>query len=304
MYNMIVSKKKKIIIGVSVGVSVAVALIVIILCLVLLKPNQGKNLEIVDAGQQIFVQAEDAGEDYTYRFKFVQNDNETTFDSSTRTLDLTEKLWNGELKLGLQYKISVCYVDSAGVLSGDYSEEISYTFKLKLASPTISINGSVISWEEVRGADFYTIRYAVGNEILSVETDVTSFDLSQLPGGERTVFVTSGSKSSGLIESDSSNQITTVVNHSYQEFEYAYLDLKTFVLTIVASEKVGAVKIRDNLRNEYIADNLIYESSHAGWNIKIDVKGIYKTGTTLTVQPEEDEFNSFSGKATTVVNQA
>lgn len=301
---MIVSKKKKIIIGVSVGISVAVALIVIILCLVLLKPNQGKNLEIVDAGQQIFVQAEDAGEDYTYRFKFVQNDNETTFDSSTRTLDLTEKLWNGELKLGLQYKISVCYVDSAGVLSGDYSEEISYTFKLKLASPTISINGSVISWEEVRGADFYTIRYAVGNEILSVETDVTSFDLSKLPGGERTVFVTSGSKSSGLIESDSSNQITTVVNHSYQEFEYAYLDLKTFVLTIVASEKVGAVKIRDNLRNEYIADNLIYESSHAGWNIKIDVKGIYKTGTTLTVQPEEDEFNSFSGKATTVVNQA
>ena len=301
---MIVSKKKKIIIGVSVGVSVAVALIVIILCLVLLKPNQGKNLEIVDAGQQIFVQAEDAGEDYTYRFKFVQNDNETTFDSSTRTLDLTEKLWNGELKLGLQYKISVCYVDSAGVLSGDYSEEISYTFKLKLASPTISINGSVISWEEVRGADFYTIRYAVGNEILSVETDVTSFDLSKLPGGERTIFVTSGSKSSGLIESDSSNQITTVVNHSYQEFEYAYLDLKTFVLTIVASEKVGAVKIRDNLRNEYIADNLIYESSHAGWNIKIDVKGIYKTGTTLTVQPEEDEFNSFSGKATTVVNQA
>ena len=301
---MIVSKKKKIIIGVSVGISVAVALIVIILCLVLLKPNQGKNLEIVDAGQQIFVQAEDAGEDYTYRFKFVQNDNETTFDSSTRTLDLTEKLWNGELKLGLQYKISVCYVDSAGVLSGDYSEEISYTFKLKLASPTISINGSVLSWEEVRGADFYTIRYAVGNEILSVETDVTSFDLSKLPGGERTVFVTSGSKSSGLIESDSSNQITTVVNHSYQEFEYAYLDLKTFVLTIVASEKVGAVKIRDNLRNEYIADNLIYESSHAGWNIKIDVKGIYKTGTTLTVQPEEDEFNSFSGKATTVVNQA
>ncbi len=301
---MIVSKKKKIIIGVSVGISVAVALIVIILCLVLLKPNQGKNLEIVDAGQQIFVQAEDAGEDYTYRFKFVQNDNETTFDSSTRTLDLTEKLWNGELKLGLQYKISVCYVDSAGVLSGDYSEEISYTFKLKLASPTISINGSVLSWEEVRGADFYTIRYAVGNEILSVETDVTSFDLSKLPGGERTVFVTSGSKSSGLIESDSSNQITTVVNHSYQEFEYAYLDLKTFVLTIVASEKVGAVKIRDNLRNEYIADNLTYESSHAGWNIKIDVKGIYKTGTTLTVQPEEDEFNSFSGKATTVVNQA
>lgn len=301
---MIVSKKKKIIIGVSVGISVAVALIVIILCLVLLKPNQGKNLEIVDAGQQIFVQAEDAGEDYTYRFKFVQNDNETTFDSSTRTLDLTEKLWNGELKLGLQYKISVCYVDSAGVLSGDYSEEISYTFKLKLASPTISINGSVISWEEVRGADFYTIRYAVGNEILSIETDVTSFDLSKLPGGERTVFVTSGSKSNGLIESDSSNQITTVVNHSYQEFEYAYLDLKTFVLTIVASEKVGAVKIRDNLGNEYIADNLIYESSHAVWNIKIDVKGIYKTGTTLTVQPEEDEFNSFSGKATTVVNQA
>ncbi len=301
---MIVSKKKKIIIGVSVGISVAVALIVIILCLVLLKPNQGKNLEIVDAGQQIFVQAEDAGEDYTYRFKFVQNDNETTFDSSTRTLDLTEKLWNGELKLGLQYKISVCYVDSAGVLSGDYSEEISYTFKLKLASPTISINGSVISWEEVRGADFYTIRYAVGNEILSIETDVTSFDLSKLPGGERTVFVTSGSKSNGLIESDSSNQITTVVNHSYQEFEYAYLDLKTFVLTIVASEKVGAVKIRDNLGNEYIADNLIYESFHAVWNIKIDVKGIYKTGTTLTVQPEEDEFNSFSGKATTVVNQA
>lgn len=294
------SKKKKIIIGVSVGVSLAVIIAVIVLCLVLLRPSEGKNVSVILSGEQIFVQADEADEDYTYRFRFVSNGEERLYDSSSRTLDITEEFWQGNLRLGENYTISVCYVDSAGVLAGDYGEEIISSFALKLASPNVSLADGILTWDQVRGADYYTIYFSVGDELQSMTTQELSFELSALPGGERSVVVTSCSNNANHIESQPSTQFTATVIHEIPAFNSAFLNPTTCVLTIGSSEKVSAIRVMDNLGGSFLIEQLDYEYSNGSWLITANMQAIYQSGTTYTVQPEADEFNIYSSSPTRV----
>lgn len=300
LYNRIVSKKKKIIIGVSVGVSLAVIIAVIVLCLVLLRPSEGKNVSVILSGEQIFVQADEADEDYTYRFRFVSNGEERLYDSSSRTLDITEEFWQGNLRLGENYTISVCYVDSAGVLAGDYGEEIISSFALKLASPDVSLAEGILTWDQVRGADYYTIYFSVGDELQSMTTQELSFELSALPGGERSVVVTSCSNNANYIESQPSTQFTATVIHEIPAFNSAFLNPTTCVLTIESSEKVSAIRVMDNLGGSFLIEQLDYEYSNGTWLITANLQAIYQSGATYTVQPEADEFNLYSSSPTRV----
>ena len=300
LYNRIVSKKKKIIIGVSVGVSLAVIIAVIVLCLVLLRPSEGKNVSVILSGEQIFVQADEADEDYTYRFRFVSNGEERLYDSSSRTLDITEEFWQGNLRLGENYTISVCYVDSAGVLAGDFGQEIVSSFNLKLASPNASLTDGILAWDQVRGADYYTIYFSVGDELESMTTQELFFNLSALPGGERIVVVTSCSNDEHYIESEPSKQFTATVIHEIPAFDRAFLNPTTGVLTIESSEKVSAIRVMDNLGDSFLIEQLDYEYSNGSWLITANMQAIYQSGATYTVQPEADEFNIYTFSPTRV----
>ena len=293
LYNRIVSKKKKIIIGVSVGVSLAVIIAVIVLCLVLLRPSEGKNVSVILSGEQIFVQADEADEDYTYRFRFVSNGEERLYDSASRTLDITEEFWQGNLRLGENYTISVCYVDSAGVLAGDFGQEIVSSFNLKLASPDVSLADGILTWD-------HTIYFSLGDELESMTTQELFFNLSALPGGERSVVVTSCSNDEHYIESQPSTQFTASVLHQIPAFDRAFLNPTTGVLTIESSEKVSAIRVMDNLGDSFLIKQLAYEYSNGSWLITANMQAIYQSGTTYTVQPEADEFNIYTFSPTRV----
>lgn len=294
------SKKKKIIIGCSIASVAVIAVIVLVLCLVVFKPDPGRSVQVVLSGEQVYIQAQEAEDDYTYRFRFQQNGNEVFYDSASRTLDITDELWQGYIALGQPYNISVCYVDSAGVLSGNYGEAISYTFTLQLASPTLQLDGTTISWQAVRGADFYTIRYSLDDQIISLTTDLLSYDLSNLHGGVRSISVTSNSASANYRESVSSQPITATIHHELPAFQSASLNTQNLTLTITSSEYFSQALLTDDQGQEYLLSGLTCSRLGNTYVSSVVIRSVYSQGRTYFVRPVADSYNSFSGSATTV----
>ena len=304
MYNNIVSKKNKIIIIVSAISVVIIATVVLILCLIVFKPETGKKVNVLSVGDKIYVQADEAEDDCTYRFRFQNGDTEKFYDSNTRTLDITEQIWQGYIAVGQPYNISVCYIDSGGVLTGNYGESLSHTFVLKLSSPNVSLEGNQISWEAVRGAEFYTIYYPYGDQIISVTTDLLTYDLSDLHGGTRTVSVTSCSTNVNYRESESSNIITLLVEHELFEFVSSSLNQQTFELTIIGKEYFENAVLVDKDENEFILKNLDCKKSGSSYIVNVNVRAYFKPNTQYSVKPYAYEHNTFNGLPISVTIKA
>lgn len=300
MYNNIVSKKNKIIIIVSAISVVIIATVVLILCLIVFKPETGKKVNVLSVGDKIYVQADEAEDDCTYRFRFQNGETEKFYDSNARTLDITEQIWQGYIAVGQPYNISVCYIDSGGVLTGDYGEAISHTFSLKLSTPNVSLEGNQISWEAVRGAEFYTIYYPYGDKIISVTTDLLTFDLSTIHGGNRMVSVTSCSTNVNYRESEPSNIITLLVEHELFEFVSSSLNQQTFELTIIGKEYFENAVLTDKDGDEFILRDLNCSKSGSYYIASVNIRAYFNQNNQYFVKPLADEYNLFNGQAISV----
>ncbi len=298
------SKKNKILIIASVLLVAIVATTILVLCLVVFKPEDGKKVTVLSLGEKIYVQAEETNEDCSYRFKFKNGNVEKFYDSSTRTLDITEQIWQGYIAVGQPYDISVCYVDSGGVLTGDYGESISHTFSLQLGAPGVILNENQLSWEAVRGAEFYTIRYSYGDQIMSITTDLLTFDLTSLHGGTRTVSVFSCSSNVNYRESAPSNAFTLLVEHELPEFISSNLNTQTYVLTIIGKEYFENAILLDKDGNEFLLKDLDCKKTGSNYVSNINIRAYYKPNVSYFVKPLADIYNSFSGEAILVRTQA
>lgn len=302
MYNTTMSKinkKQKIIIISVVSALLVITAIILFLCLFVFKPKSAPSVEVILAGEQVFVKVDESEKDYAYRFRFQENNNEVCYDSSTSVLNITEELWQENLKIGVQYNISVCYIDSGGVLCGDYSQPIEYTFNIKLSSPVLSLNENILSWEEVRGADYYNVSYYFIDRTFNISTSTLQFDLTTIPGGKYNVNVTSCSNKENFQQSQES-QITVELNHNLMPFLSATINPQTFILTVDGNEYIPAIRLTDDVGNSYLLKDFSIEKSSNGWRYRIDVKAIYVSGRIYYVSPEPFEFNSYQGQTTKV----
>ncbi len=294
------SKKNKIIIIISALSLAVITAVVLVLCLIVFKPDVGKKVTVLNSGEKVYVQADEAEDDCTYRFRFVNGSVEKIYDSSTRTLDITEQIWQGYIAVGQPYKISVCYVDNGGVLTGDYGEEISHTFSLQLGAPNVSLDGNILSWDAVRGAEFYTLRYTYGDQVISVTTDLLTFDLTTLHGGTRSVSVSSCSSNVNYRESASSKSFTVLISHALSEFISSSLNTQTYNLTITGKEYFESAVLVDESGNEYILNNLDCKKSGSNYVVNVNIRAYYKTNVNYYVKPLADAYNSFDGQATLI----
>lgn len=300
LYNTIVSKTKKIIISVSV-VSVAIILSVVSLLLVYLyKPKPAEGLQIKTQGSQIYVCVEPV-EERTYKFKFVNGEEEKVFDSVSSQFDITNLLWSGELSFGTDYQISFCLVEPTGILDGEYSKAIIYTPTIRLQAPTVNVSEqNVLSWESVQGADYYNLYYYDAEELVKIKVEQTSFDLTQIKGGERKVYVTSNSNQSFFFESNPSNVIESTVIHNIAAFEEAFID-QTYTLHIISPEKIDGVELVVGEEVFTVTQqNLTIEEYDGKFEITFSVNQIFKPGLEITVKPLGNDFNTYSGEPTLV----
>lgn len=90
------------------------------------------------------------------------------------------------------------------------SNEVTYQITEKLATPVVTISGSIISWELVPNASGYLISYAgAASGVQSVSAGTSSYDLEGLLSTSGTYTVTVTAKGTGdYVNSDPSNTVT------------------------------------------------------------------------------------------------
>ena len=90
------------------------------------------------------------------------------------------------------------------------SNEVTYQITEKLATPVVSISGSIINWELIPNASGYLISYAgAASGTQSVSAGTSSYDLEGLLSTSGTYTVTVTAKGTGdYISSDPSNAVT------------------------------------------------------------------------------------------------
>ncbi len=305
LYNTIVSKTKKIIIISSVVGGTILILIACLLLVFFFKPDQGEKLQVENISNHIYISAPYA-EEKTYNFKFTNGDEIKTFNSVSRQFDITELLWNGELSFGTQYNISYCLVEKSGILAGEYSDSIEYTPTIKLDAPVVNFDDltCTISWQQVRGAEFYNLYYFDGDQLVSLDVDDTSFDLSLIKGGERQVYVTSNSNQSFFFESENSNIISTTVIHKLLPFINAYID-QFYNIHILSTESVEGVDVFVSDQMYYVDKN-DFESikTNEGYEIIFSAQLFYNDNVQIKVRPSQNIFNVYEDELTLVTKSS
>lgn len=301
LYNNIVSKTKKIIITSCVIGGAILILVACLLLVFLLKPNQGEALKVETVGNHIIVSAQPE-EERTYRFRFANGDEVKTFDSTSSQFDITELLWNGELSFGASYQVSYCLIEPTGILAGEFSEEITYVPVMRLDAPVVSLDEQTfsLSWQAVRGADHYIIYYYDGENLIATQVEETNFDLTQIKGGERQVFVTSASNQAFFYESELSNVISATITHTLVEFDSAYID-ENYVLHIVTTEQPQGIDISVNGQQYYVGEgDFDISATQTGYEITFSAALFYQPGADIQVSPHPDLYNIFIGESTVV----
>lgn len=294
--------KKLIIILVSVAVGIVLALIACLLAVFLSIPKNGGEIQVLSYDHQVFVKTDVQEKERTYRFKFKCESDIVEIDSNSNVLDITQKLYDDELHLGTVYEVSVCLVEPAGILAGEYGKVKTFTPTLSLRAPEISLNaedGKTLSWQAVEHADYYTVCYYNASMLEKVIVSDTEFDITSLLGGDRQIFVTSQSNKKGLNESEKSNVVEATIVHSMESFLSGTINKQTKQVTIIASENVRGIVLRDvKNANDYRIVNFKSAKSSAGYTITFNIGLIYtEDDQTFEAKPLEDLYNRFTGDA-------
>jgi hypothetical protein len=102
------------------------------------------------------------------------------------------------------YSIYIKAEEATGICTSYASNTVTYIIKLN--APVISLNGSVVSWNAVSGANRYSV---YSGEIVTIVTG-TSFDLSTIltETGSYTVYVKASNSTNSEITSKFSNSVT------------------------------------------------------------------------------------------------
>ncbi len=303
LYNTIMTKKKKIIISVSVVSAVVLIVTAILLLVFLLKPKRANEVTINASDYQILVETQRAEGERTYRFKFVTAGQTKEISSDSHILDITPYLWDDTLHLGSEYQVSVCLVEKAGVLAGDYGKSTTFTPKIRLHSPgeiKYDAQANLISWDEVKGADGYEVRYIDKGETEKLPTTSTNMDLALIMGGERNIYVVAVSNRDGLLESDSST-IHLTLDHEIAEITSAVINNQKY-LVLKSKDKIKQVILKSQSEpKEVILSLSLSELQENGvYILKYDVRQL-KLSSPLTVTVVTDSHNTYSYADTNVV---
>lgn len=250
---------------------------------------------VLDDGQNIYISTTLNDNYKGYRFKFVdQSEKQIVIDSENNELSVQEMLEN-KITLGETYKISVCYLAENVGNNSEYSDSISWKCQKYLEMPLVSYDEVLkkISWPAVTGADYYKI-YINGNHAF-YETTGTSYDLSDLEGGDKTINVVGYSNDSNLLTSNKSNSLQVKLIIELDPFKSIDFDRNTNIITAVAPTQYQKIKI-------YLGDtdyqSILFDVTRSGndYIYKIDITTIYQGENLIGICPcTIDQYNVYNG---------
>lgn len=253
---------------------------------------------VLDDGQNIYITSSLNDNYKGYRFEFKENSGkEIIIDSDSNQLSC-EELFENKLVLGKTYDIRVCYLAENVGNNSEYSKKISWKFQTYLETPemSFSISSSTLNWTEVENADFYRV-YVSGQEEY-FETEATTFDLSVLQGGEKTVSVTSHSNNENYLTANKSNSLDISLIKYIKPFNYINFNQGTKVLTAKSKEEYQKINVYLNAHC-YECNYFKVEKIEEDFVYTIDLNLIYSNEESIGICPTSiDEYNIYNSGIT------
>lgn len=250
---------------------------------------------VLDDGQNIYISTTMNDNYKGYRFKFIdENDKEIIIDSKNNQISVNELL-EKQIVLGKTYKVSICYLAENVGNNSEYSNAISWKCQNYLSAPVVEYNEetSVLSWQDVVGADFYRI-YISGEEQY-IETIENSYDLKSVEGGVKSLNVVSYSNDENYLTSNKSNTVNFTLIHYLEPFTSIDFNAETKVIT--AKSNSNYTKIDIYLDGRVVEANAFqFEKSGEEYIYTIDITTIYNGEESIGIAPSDiDEYNVYEG---------
>ena len=244
--------------------------------------------QVIDNGSEIFFKS-DFNEYYKgYRFKFENNGNVFTFDSTDNMLSL-EKV-KDKLVFGQEYHLSTCFLGDNEGGNSKYSEKITFLATKYLDQVSLQFNQkeNTLSWPAVEGADFYEV-YVNGQK---EKVTQCNYNLFLLKGGSYNFEVVAKSEKS-FLKASKASKITTLVKRNFAAFKEVNFDKENCLLTIFSSERVFKIDVQ--MSNEIFAVEDFDEKIEGDKFIyTIDLKLKYNKQTRIGAKPSTLDENNIS----------
>lgn len=254
------------------------------------------NLRIVDDGKNVYV-AVDMNDNYlSYKFVFTSGENEIVIDSKKNILSI-EELQEQGIELGQTYTVTVQYIAENQGNNSQISDPLTWTAYTYLDAPVIvhNIEGGMLGWSEIEYADYYIV-YINGYE--PIETTNAYYNLQDIDGGERSLYVVAMSNNESYRESLASNKLNIELFHTFMPFLSVSFDSNEKVLTIIGHEELEKINIHlDDM--VYECENFDVVQSDNIYTYTVDISLFYQDNLSIGASPASiDEYNIYNGEVT------
>lgn len=258
-------------------------------------PYQPNELKVIDDGKSVYVYA-DMNDNYdSYRFKFENAERGDLIVDSTKNLMTSFDMFRSGVEMGVEYKISVSYINKDNTKNSWYSDPITWKTYAYLESPVIVHDNyaNVITWGEIENADYYEVHYNYQTSEKVVTTEENSLNLQQIDGGQRDIYVVAKSNSDGYRPSIESNTLTIAVVHEIENFATVSFSETSKVLTLTSNEIIRKMRVIIGATSHEYNTNPVYENGK--YNYTIDITEIYEADKQIGVSAlTYDEYNVYT----------
>ncbi len=245
---------------------------------------------IIYDGKNIFLTAPINDSYEGYRFKFEYKEDKIILDSSVNIISTASVIEKGA-KLGQTYDVSVCYLGKKAGNNSEFSQKIKWTCSIYLNAPNIVYDNETnfITWQDVENADYYQV--FVNGIADPYKVEETSFDLKEIDGGERTIYVVAYSEQNGYLTSRASNIVEVEVIKILKGFSSISFDYTDKVVTAISEERYESVELLiGSSRYEIKQFSVVEEEDTFVYKISIDK--IYNNEDLIGILPKDiDEYN-------------
>lgn len=292
------SKRKILIITLATIISICFAVGIILVCVLNLSVHNMKEVKISQENGVVAFSSDNPSIGNGYIFKFKSEKEEVEIETNTDLLVLKDEDYE-KFTLGEKYQVSVCVKGEIESANSSFSKPVEWTASKYLKSPEISIESSVLSWEEIDDAESYIIYYNPQGKLETYECEVCAIDLGVLEGGDCDIFVKAVSSKSYYLPSVASNTLENIhIIHSLRPVREMRRDGKELI--VFTYENIDRLKVylgeNENSYTEYTFVDFDIIGYGNLFKITCSIDLIYNNEAKIGAAPSSsDAYNSYTG---------
>ena len=279
-----------------VGVFAVSVLLVIVALIVVVSLNVNKTIpsmpKIFDSQGKVYCQAEANDNFLGYRFKFDDGKNAITFDSKDNLLDLQDV---NAVKVGVNYKVSVCYLAEMEGGNSEYSKSFDWVCYAYLSSPVLVKGEDKIDWADIEGADYYNVYYS-SNKLDVIKCMSSEILFDKLPAGEVAISVVAVSNFDYYKPSLTPSQMSLTINKQLKPFSSINYNSSNNMLSIRGEDKVDLIEISLDGQSYFVKDFSV-QGGGLVYTYTINLSAVIGHATRIGARPASDNpYISYNGE--------